>query len=75
MSILRIVGSEELACGCFAGVYELYSGQVIELIDFRGEGCTVSWHTVGTAIPRAPALDRRLPHGHRTARDAGSAPG
>jgi hypothetical protein len=53
MRLLRVIGSEELDCGCFLGIYELYSGQVVEVVDSRGEGCSTAWHSVGTVIPTA----------------------
>jgi hypothetical protein len=54
MKILRVVGSKALDCGCFVGLYELYSGQVITVIDCQGERCDTSWHVVDTKVPAAP---------------------
>jgi len=68
MKILRVVNSEVLDCGCFVGLYELYSGQVIEVIDCRGDRCDTRWHAVGATVPAAMVtLGRRFgSHAERT---------
>jgi hypothetical protein len=53
MKILRVVSSEVLDCGCLVGFYELYSGQVVEVIDCRGDRCDTPSHDVGTTVPAA----------------------
>lgn len=51
MAILRGLSSRLLSCGCLAGVYETYEGQVVTIVDARGPKCTVSTHIDGNALP------------------------
>lgn len=39
MRVLRILTSDTLACGCFVGVYELYNGETIALVDAAADTC------------------------------------
>jgi hypothetical protein len=61
MRILRIVGSQALPCGCLVGHYELYSGQIVRLIDYHSETCPLASHRVNSVLPdmvmEAPSLD------------------
>ncbi len=54
MRILRGLSSRLLACGCVAGVYETYDGQVVTIIDVTGPACAHKKHERGKMIP---ALD------------------
>jgi hypothetical protein len=47
MRILRGLGSRLLACGCFVGVYETYSGNTVEIIEERGPRCADRTHEEG----------------------------
>jgi hypothetical protein len=58
--ILRIVCGRSLACGCLVGVYEKYSGEVIEILDERSPSCTNAAHVRGAEVhgdPRPTAAD------------------
>jgi len=48
MRILRGVGSTVLACGCFVGLYEKYSGATVAIVDVPGERCVA--HRRGETI-------------------------
>jgi hypothetical protein len=51
MRILRGLTSRLLKCGCVAGIYETYDGEVVTLIDERQPTCTDSSHENGSRIP------------------------
>jgi hypothetical protein len=57
MAILRGLSSRLLSCGCLAGVYETYEGDVVTIIDARGGACTVSTHHDGNALPKGSIED------------------
>jgi hypothetical protein len=44
MRILRGVSSRLLACGCLAGVYETYDGDIVTILDARGAQCVERTH-------------------------------
>jgi hypothetical protein len=50
MRILRGLTSRLLPCGCVAGVYETYEGQVVTLLDEREPACRVPEHTEGDEL-------------------------
>jgi hypothetical protein len=50
MRILRGLSGRSLPCGCLAGVYETYDGEIVAILDARGLACTVRAHEPGTAI-------------------------
>ncbi len=58
MRILRGLAGKRLECGCLTGVYETYSGEVVEVLDGRAGTCPHRDHVEGTAIsgpaPMAP---------------------
>jgi hypothetical protein len=61
MRILRGLGSRTLACGCLAGIYETYDGQVVTIVDERGPSCYNPRHEPGHSLAqpeRAAAVDR-----------------
>jgi hypothetical protein len=51
MRILRGLTSRVLPCGCVAGVYETYDGEVLTLLDERESTCQISAHENGNQIP------------------------
>ena len=44
MRILRGLSSRVLPCGCLAGVYETYDGEVVTLLDDTSPECTDPAH-------------------------------
>ena len=50
MRILRGLGGRELPCGCLTGVYETYDGQVVWIVDERGDDCRISEHQSGQPV-------------------------
>jgi len=55
MRILRGLSSKSLPCGCLAGVYETYDGQVVAIVDAKGTGCPNRSHINGKIIPAEDA--------------------
>ena len=51
MRILRGLTSRVLPCGCVAGVYETYDGNVLTLLDERESTCQIDTHENGNRIP------------------------
>lgn len=51
MRILRGLTSHVLPCGCVAGVYETYDGDVLTLLDERDSACPIDTHQDGNRIP------------------------
>jgi hypothetical protein len=51
MRILRGLTSCVLPCGCVAGVYETYDGEVLTLLDERESTCQIDTHEAGNRIP------------------------
>jgi hypothetical protein len=51
MRILRGLSSRLLPCGCAAGVYETYDGDVVNIVDQRDASCANSAHTYGNVLP------------------------
>ena len=51
MRILRGLRSRLLPCGCVAGIYETYDGEVVTLLDDRNEACQDATHDNGNRIP------------------------
>ncbi len=70
MRILRGLASRRLGCGCLAGTYETYNGEVIEVVDWHATTCRDAGHlrrgAVQAAQPLAaygaPRLPRRPQH-------------
>src|SRR5438046_452064 len=50
MTILRLLTSQSLPCGCLAGVYQSYTGEVITLLDGRDERCQSDDHREGRSL-------------------------
>ena len=53
MRILRGLSSKCLPCGCLAGIYETYDGDVVTIVDAKGTGCMDQSHMNGKIIPTA----------------------
>jgi hypothetical protein len=51
MRILRGLKSQLLACGCIAGIYEKYDGEVVTLVDEPDASCQDRDHQAGNRIP------------------------
>ena len=51
MRILRGLTSRVLPCGCLAGIYETYDGQIVSIVDERGDGCPHADHQDGKPLP------------------------
>ena len=51
MRILRGLRSRLLPCGCVAGIYETYDGEIVGLLDDRNEACQDATHENGNRIP------------------------
>lgn len=51
MRILKGLRSAVLPCGCLAGVYETYDGEVVTLIDTTGPACRDRTHKDGNPVP------------------------
>ena len=51
MRILRGLTSRVLSCGCMAGVYETYDGDVVALLDDRQTTCANPHHQRGNPVP------------------------
>jgi hypothetical protein len=51
MRILRGLTSRLLPCGCLAGVYETYDGEIVTLLDERQASCLEPTHAEGNQIP------------------------
>jgi hypothetical protein len=62
--ILRGIGSRTLDCGCLVGLYELYDGRTVAIIDARGHGCSTPEHEPHTELQDLP--DPRPADGDRS---------
>ena len=67
MRILKGLSSRLLPCGCVAGVYETYDGQVVTLLDERSRACADTSHENGNRIPdiTGPAAPHTAAHTNR----------
>jgi hypothetical protein len=54
MRILRGLSSRFLPCGCLAGVYETYDGEIVGILDARSPACTDTAHADGNIVPLQP---------------------
>jgi hypothetical protein len=55
MRIMRGLSSRFLPCGCLAGIYETYEGEVVGILDARGPACADRDHGLGDLVPVQPA--------------------
>ena len=51
MRILRGLSSRFLPCGCLAGVYETYDGNVVSILDAKSGSCANDAHRNGNIVP------------------------
>jgi hypothetical protein len=58
MRILRGLTSRLLLCGCVAGIYETYDGEVVTLLDERQPTCQDNTHKDGNRLPDLAAGPR-----------------
>jgi hypothetical protein len=65
MRILRGLTSRLLPCGCIAGIYETYDGQVVTLLDDRQSTCQYPGHQDGNEIPDLAVAGRPAPSDRR----------
>jgi hypothetical protein len=56
MRILKGLSGRVLACGCMAGVYETYDGNVVTIIDVPGASCPEREHASGNIVPSVADL-------------------
>lgn len=68
MRILRGLTSRVLPCGCVAGVYETYDGEVLTLLDERESTCQIDLHENGHRIPDIGDVDAASKVGFHTER-------
>jgi hypothetical protein len=54
MRILRGLSSRFLPCGCLAGVYETYDGEIVGILDARNSSCADPAHALGKTVPLQP---------------------
>ena len=54
MRILRGLSSRFLPCGCLAGIYETYEGEIVSIVDARSTTCADSAHAPGNLVPMEP---------------------
>jgi hypothetical protein len=57
MRILRGLSSRFFPCGCLAGIYETYDGDIIGILDARGPSCADAAHVRGNVVPLRPLSD------------------
>lgn len=58
MRILRGLTGRLLPCGCIAGVYETYDGNVVALLDDRHAACADPRHERGNPVPALASVRR-----------------
>ena len=51
MRILKGLSSRLLPCGCLAGVYETYEGEIVTILDAKASACGDPAHESGKPIP------------------------
>ena len=49
-SLRRMLRSTRLSCGCSVGVYETYSGEVVQIVDARADSCREVVHEVDAVL-------------------------
>jgi hypothetical protein len=55
MRILRGLSSRFLPCGCLAGIYETYEGEIVGIVDAHGMACAEPAHASGNLVPLEPS--------------------
>ena len=61
MRFLRGLSGRLLPCGCLAGVYEMYDGDIVTIIDARGSACQEAGHSLHAVIAAVSADAGRRP--------------
>lgn len=61
MRILRGLSSRFLSCGCLAGIYETYDGEIVAILDAPAESCADPGHAPGKVVPLRPPADLASP--------------
>jgi hypothetical protein len=51
MRILKGLSSRLLPCGCLAGVYETYEGEIVTILDAKAPPCGDTRHEEGKPVP------------------------
>lgn len=54
MRVLRILTSSTLPCGCLVGIYELYNGRTIAIVD--APACGRPEHRAGQQVDDVPGI-------------------
>ena len=54
MRILRGLTGRTLSCGCLAGAYETYGGEIVWIVDARDPACGNTTHAAGQQLAGAP---------------------
>ena len=57
MRILRGLSSRFLPCGCLAGIYETYDGEIVGILEARSPSCADTAHACGNVVPIQPPAD------------------
>jgi hypothetical protein len=50
-SLRRMLQGKVLGCGCSVGVYETWSGDVVQIVDAHASDCQSSAHAVDAVVP------------------------
>ncbi len=71
MRILRGLSSKCLPCGCLAGVYETYDGDIVGILDAKGSACREASHVNGKLVPVSSVgqMAQSASFGHRSPTD------
>lgn len=56
-SLRRMLRGRVLPCGCSVGVYETRSGEVVQILDARADGCESGAHSVDAVVTPDDDLD------------------
>lgn len=56
-SLRRMLRGRVLSCGCSVGVYETRSGEVVQIVDARADGCEFGAHSVDAVVTSEDTLD------------------
>jgi hypothetical protein len=59
MRILRGLKGRTLSCGCVAGAYETYDGEIVWILDERAPACENSSHEAGRPLGDVPDEPRQ----------------
>ena len=62
MRILRGLKGRTLSCGCVAGAYETYGGEIVWILDERSPACKNTSHAAGQQLAEVPDDPPGDPH-------------